>query len=558
MQTLGSTVPLASGASGCSTYDDDLLHYSAFDGPKTGVAAGSAGVAGAAGAPGGEGGGAGLGGDAGDAGEAGTAGMAGVSGSGGNAGESGGNAGDSGASAGDGGASGVGGDGGSAAVCTRVTIPPRPVDDGGSVSMGPNAAGAAGTNTGGAAGTNTGGAAGTNTGGAAGSGGANAGASGQAGKAGTGGGSGSAAGQGGSAAGQGGSAAGQGGSAAGQGGSAAGQGGSAAGQGGSAAGGTGPQAGQAGQTGTDDPVLTFAVRTLDFGEKDSPETSTIGFDVDGSCTCTDTQVETCVPPTPRAPLCDGPGGRDNSFPRLLKQLVAFSIADSSEASTASLEKGEYSLLLSLQHYNGLPDDPDVTFSLVIGGEATAPKWDGSDSWTVLSSSVFDDDVARPRILDTTAYVTNGQLVASIPTFDANDEKVVLQLNHTFAVALTGAVVVAKIESFLGKYQLTEGTLSGRWRDKDFFQYFSTYRPAFAAGSSVCTDSPLYPSVKGGFCGFADVSDSLSSVTATCTAMTIATRFTAVEAKLGEIEPVPPAKPSSCPAATNPATDSCSK
>lgn len=302
------------------------------------------------------------------------------------------------------------------------------------------------------------------------------------------------------------------------------------------------------------------MRSLDFGEKQPPETSTIGFDVDGSCTCgaDGSQAETCVPTAPRAVLCDGPGGRDNSFPRLLKQLVAFSLADSSDATTASIEKGDFTLLVSLENYNGLPDDPDVTFSLVIGGGATNPNWDGEDAWTVLSSSVFDDDVTRPRIVDPTAYVTGGQLVASIPTFDANDEKVVLQLNHTFAVSLTGAVIVAKIESLFGRYRISEGTLAGRWRDKDFFEYFSTYRPAFAAGSTVCTDSPLYPGVKSGFCGFADVSDSLTSVTTGCTAMTIATRFTAVEAKLGEIEAVSPAKPSSCPAATNPASDSCSK
>ena len=303
--------------------------------------------------------------------------------------------------------------------------------------------------------------------------------------------------------------------------------------------------------------LVFAMRTLDFAENQKPEESTLGFDLDGACTCLDTQVETCTTLKPRAALCDGPGGRDNSFPRLYKDLISFGFADSSTAITQDLDAGRYTILLRLQNYNGLPDDNDVKLSFYVGGDCPSPAWDGNDQWTVLSTSVTDGDLDKPRVVDASAYVTGGVLVASIPTFDENDDRVIVQLNDKFAVALTGAVIVAKIESLLGRWRITQGTLSGRWRDKDFFEYFSTFRAALEQPTQ-CTDSVFYPQIKSTFCNYADVSGSIGDVTGACSAMSIATRFTAQVAGLGAIQQVVPTPPSTCPPATNPATDSCSK
>lgn len=303
--------------------------------------------------------------------------------------------------------------------------------------------------------------------------------------------------------------------------------------------------------------LVFAMRTLDFGEYQKPEESTLGFDLDGACTCLETQTETCTTLKPRAALCDGPGGRDNSFPRLYKDLLTFGFADSSTVITQDLDAGRYSVLLRLQNYNGLPDDNDVKLSFYVGGDSESPQWAGNDKWTVLSTSVNDGDVDKPRVVDSTAYVTGGMLVASIPTFDENDDRVVIQLNDKFAVALTGAVMVAKLETFLGRWRITDGTLSGRWRDKDFFEYFSTFRAALEQPTQ-CTDSIFYPQLKKTFCNYADVSSSIGDVTGACSAMSIATRFTAQVAELGAIQVVVPTPPSTCPPATNPATDSCAK
>lgn len=516
--------PLFAVLAACSYYDTGLLKFSPDEvgGAGTAGANGDAGAAGAglAGGQGGLGGqgnpgGGGQGGQAGAsgggaAGAAGAAvgGSAGSSGSAGSAGASGG-----GGSAGNAGSAGVGGEAGAAGTavaCTRVTLPPRPVISGG--GAGGTSGGSAGK-AGNASGGTSGGKAGSASGGTAGAGGTSGGSAGAnagtAGKAGTSGGA------------------------------------------GTGAGGTGTLGGFPAEG------LVFAMRTLDFAENVKPEESMLGFDLDGACTCTDTKVETCTTPKARPVLCDGPGGRDNSFPRLYKDLITFGFADSSTAITQDLDSGKYTILLRIENYNGLPDDNDVRLTFYVGGDCPSPEWKGEDKWTILSTSVKNGDVNQPRLVDANAYVSNGTLVASIPTFDENDDRVVIQLNDKFAVALTGAVVVAKLEQFLDRWRLTGGTLSGRWRDKDFFEYFSTFRAALEQPTQ-CTDSAFYPQIKGTFCNYADVSGSLGDVTGACTAMSIATRFTAQVAQLGTIQQVVPTPPSTCPAATNPATDSCSK
>ena len=451
----------------------------------------------------------------------------------------------------------------------------------GSGPAGGNAAGGlAGTaGAGGAANAGTGGGAGTSGGGAAGNGGAGgastAGAPGaggvpQAGAGGSSGGGGSpptvcvravipgrpvlsAAGAGGSL-----SSGAGGGSAAAAGGS--GGGGSSGGPGGSSGAGTGGKAGGAGSKPGPQTVdnLVFALRSSQFGEMDDPSKSTVGFDLDGSCTCDDAPGEICKPTKPRSPLCDGPGGRDNSFPRLLKELVSFGLANSSAATSKSIEEGRYNVLLRVRGWNGEPDDPDVSLGFFVSrGTSKLPEWDGKDVWSVGASSVTDGDLEKPTLLDTSAYVTGGQLVGSLPTFDANDKKIFIQLSESFGISLSGAVVVAKLESFLGAYRISEGTLSGRWRDRDFFSQISGYKIK-TSPDPVCTDNFLYPQIKDTFCKYADLPGNVSDVTGSCSAMSLAMRFTAQQAVLGQVVTLPPPVMNNCGPDKNPANDSCSK
>jgi hypothetical protein len=336
----------------------------------------------------------------------------------------------------------------------------------------------------------------------------------------------------------------------------------ASGTAGASASGGASAAGSAGSGGASGPGIStpdnliFAIRSMDFGEDLDPAKSEIGFDLDGSCTCFDAPGEICKPWQKRDPLCDGPGGRDNSFPRLLKQLVSYSFADNSAAISKKFNDGNYSILIRVQGWNLQPDDPEVTVSFYTSdGTLSTPEWNTKDSWTVLDSCVNDGDIDKPRLRDTTAYVSGGKLVAALPTFDANDDKVFIQLNESFGLALTGTVIVVKLNQLLDHYALTEGTLSGRWRDKDFFSQVGQIKSN--SFGTICKDNFLYPEIKSSFCKFADLAGNVADATGVCSAMSMAIGFAAQEARLGTVVPATTPPASSCPAATDPKTDNCS-
>lgn len=345
----------------------------------------------------------------------------------------------------------------------------------------------------------------------------------------------------------------------------AGNGGAAGKAGASGAGGKAGAAGNAGGASGADPGVSrpdniiLAVRSLDFAEKVEPTVSTVGFDIDGSCTCGDVAGEVCKPWKPRSPLCDGPGGRDNSFPRLLQTLVTFGFAQSSQQLSQTLENGDFTLLLRIRNWNLTPNDPEVSVSFYTSsGTTKPPEWTGKDVWTVLSNSVENGSIDQPALEDTNAYVSDGNLVASLPTFDANDKKVLIQLNPRFGLALSGARIVGKLESLLGAYRIAGGTLSGTWRDRDFFAQVATVADPIDDKKTVCTDNFLYPQVKSGFCDIADLAGNAADLSGVCASSSIAMSFSAQEARMAGIEELPPANTSTCAAAVNPAQDGCAK
>lgn len=509
-----------SAVTACSYYDTGLLKFSETE-PETGGqggtgGSGNAGKGGVSAGAGGNGAAAGIGGAAGSAGIAGaggstggiagTGGVAGAAASAGSAGSAS-NAGGSGA-----GASGVAGSAGNAGsgpvACQRATVPTRPSPtDGG-------ASGAAG-----------------NKAGSSGAGGTSAGSAGQSGSAG--------------------------------GGGAAGKSGAAGTSG--AAGASGSSAGGSSGFSTPDNII-LAIRKLDFGETNDPTKSTIGFDLDGSCTCIDTPGEVCKPWKDRTPLCDGPGGRDNSFPRLLQTLVTYGIAQSSQKLSSSLETGNYTILLRIQNWNLQPNDSEVTVSFYTSdGSTKTPDWNGKDTWRILSTSVEDGDIDKPLLRDSNAYVADGNLVASLPTFDANDKKVFIQLNDEFGISLSGTRIVGKLEEFLGNFRILDGTLAGSWRDRDFFGQVATNPdplkktdPPKDPPDTVCTDSLVYGQIKGAFCDFADLAGNQADISGVCAALSLATTFNAQEARLGAVVTLPPPRASTCAANTNPSNDGCAK
>jgi hypothetical protein len=221
--------------------------------------------------------------------------------------------------------------------------------------------------------------------------------------------------------------------------------------------------------------------------------------------------------------------------------------------SAKANDGAWSLLIEVDGYNGMPDDPVVHVSLYPSKGLTAPKWDGSDKWPVTagSESVGDGGVLVPSFTSNGAYVSNNVLVATIPTS-------VITLAGSgpdvISITLSAGVITGTLKSVGGVWTLRGGVIAARWSLKDVFRALSTYRDN--NGQPICTGTPSYSIAKGAICNDADILvDGTQPKSAPCDALSIGLGFNADVALKGPIADAG-AVTDGCPAATDPASDSC--
>lgn len=286
-----------------------------------------------------------------------------------------------------------------------------------------------------------------------------------------------------------------------------------------------------------DQSFVVAVHTIDFGvEADGGPPPLLGLDLDGVDTCCQGGPESCKPAVAGSTHCDDPGGRDNQEGRLLGtvETVAPGSFDQNVIDQR-FASGVESLLLQVSHYNGQPNDTQVTVAMFAshglvpgpdGGAATA-QWNGTDTWTVDPRFVVggaDAGALVPTHFDTQAYVADGVLVGKMELplpFPANGVD----------IDLTSAIAMARIEPALGSFRLAEGMLAGRWTAPSVLTWVQTIRTKFGY---VCKGTSLYSNVKQTICASLDVvGDPTQDRTgATCDALSLAVGFTADPAQLG--------------------------
>ena len=172
-------------------------------------------------------------------------------------------------------------------------------------------------------------------------------------------------------------------------------------------------------------ALVFALHSIDLGDG----ATVPGYDLDNVCTCLFDAGPSCVGRSPQASTyCDVPAGSanqgiDNQAAKLF-QLIELPVGPSvfsSSVFSLQADAGHWSLLIRLEGYNGLMDDPQVDLALFpAGGLGKKPGWDGSDVWPVVSTSV-DGGTSNPKYRSNGAYVSQGTLVATLPTSNALGE-----------------------------------------------------------------------------------------------------------------------------------------
>lgn len=344
--------------------------------------------------------------------------------------------------------------------------------------------------------------------------------------------------------------------------------------------------------GPDDVAFVAAVRRLDFGETDLANGPTVGYDLDGFCTCQG-QGDSCREPDfADADHCDGPIGRDNAMAQLFAQTAAFSNDLSSEFHSQRAETGQWTFLVRVDEYNGLPNDLAVRVALYVSPgfdvdpctPSITPAWDGTDVWPVGHASLeppgaggaggaaggggaggmagaggaggncvtSDDsyDVDRPRYVDPGAYVVGGTLVASLPEIGISLESG----STTPEIRMTAGFLTGRVtrDGGTGRWRIDDGLLVGRWQ---VVEVMKAVVAMLSDGEVVCTDHLLYEPIEEAVCNHLDIASQLGGPTTPCDAISVAIGFEAEQALLGSVY-VTSGVPGGCPPATDPANDSC--
>ena len=269
------------------------------------------------------------------------------------------------------------------------------------------------------------------------------------------------------------------------------------------------------------------VSSLNF----SGDAGDFGFDLDDHCTCHPHDGGMCVRSgkVDASPPCDGDGGVDNAFNRLLDSVLFGSRLDATMQ--RNIEDGSYSLIFRIESYNGGRDDKKVTFSVFrsigpardggVSGQTVKPRFDDKNQeWTVDREGIATEQplTATQRVVD--AYVLDGILIARF----SGD----MTIDRDLDVLVTSAVVTAKIEQDLaGDHFLANVLVGGRWEAQT----------AIKAVGSLEDDNrvPLCRMPVGGqklwegardlICDHVDVAkNSNEDGTADCTALSLAVRM----------------------------------
>jgi hypothetical protein len=310
--------------------------------------------------------------------------------------------------------------------------------------------------------------------------------------------------------------------------------------------------------GTAIPTLVFALHSIDLGDTGA----TPGYDLDNVCTCAYDAGPSCSGASAQlTTYCDLPSGSgntgiDNQAAKLF-QLIELPVGQSvfgSSVFSLQADSGSWSMLFRIEGYNGMPNDPVVDVSLFpssgLGGKT--PAWDGNDVWNIVGTSVGDAGLASPRFHSNGAYVSQGTLVATMPTTQMTIHGGGLDV---ISIQLTAGVLTADLVQVNGLWHLKNGVIAARWALADVFKDIASYRDN--NGVPICTNQiPTYTFAKSAICQDADILvDGTQPKSAPCDALSIGLGFTADPAVLGNIVDAG-ALTDGCPAANDPANDSC--
>jgi hypothetical protein len=304
-------------------------------------------------------------------------------------------------------------------------------------------------------------------------------------------------------------------------------------------------------TGGDDPKndILVAVRRV----IPTAESSQIGYDVDGVCTCDPTPTESCaVRRGSTTPHCDADGGRDNALTELLRTLQPLLQFDILDYTNERIRTAAVGFLFKVTNYNGKLDDAEVDVAAygslgpaVVDDQQDAgyskyyPRFDdgGVDTWSLDRTTLEDEATLLPRIRGK-AYVSGGVIVLS------SLEVLEFPLISDAKTKFNGGVITGRIQlapNGQGSPKIDSLVLAGRWHTTDLLTALGRTEDPRSPPKGLCEDPTYTLLAKGFVCPRADVASFPASdnKNEACEAVSVGIGFEMVPALLGPPVDPPP-------------------
>lgn len=280
---------------------------------------------------------------------------------------------------------------------------------------------------------------------------------------------------------------------------------------------------------------------------------TVGYDLDGVCTCDSRPGaaaegrSSCVPRRADQVPCDSRDGRDNGSATLFGRLIPDRRDGSIDLGfDLSVSEGIGTMLLDVDELDGEGDDPEVFVALYEspgldppracdagpagdGGKNSLgnpkPGWTGCDEWRLSEASLL---AGKPRTFTRNAWVAGGTLVAR---FDG----LRIRVGGTELIVFD-AVVTARIDRSQGRPRLVQGVVAGRAFAPDILRAFGEYE---IDGKPLCRDELTFAAFRAAACNALDMGPG-GDAAAPCDSISVSIEFDAKLAQRGTTAPEPEA------------------
>ena len=299
--------------------------------------------------------------------------------------------------------------------------------------------------------------------------------------------------------------------------------------------------------------VTFAISKLYLGDTDPDGTSDklngwkqFGYNIDGLCSSA-SSTDLCKPADNASHANvypDGNGGIDNAFGEFILPIILSVASDASARVNQSIAGGDATVLFEMQKLGTSTDYTPLNVSVFNGGDLGAvPRFDGTDAWPVLSSSLNDGATlaSGAKISGPNGYLAGdtwvsgdlGPMPLTLYPFGGG-VRLILPIDH--------AVITLQLDAT--HQHGTKGVISGVM---DTQLFLSGFRETMGRIDPTLCSGPTVDSISTQIVQGSDIlDDGTQDPTKVCDSISVGIGFDAYPVQLGAVQQPPTPLPSPCP------------